>query len=895
MLELDRIIKSYERQKMIFEKNKKYNLNDIEKLFSRIPIIFIIFLAVLLLVISYFILEIKANKEIDLLNQKYILEYKLTKKEDLLSFKNEVDFEVNKNFLDLETSLKEITYKGIAYIEANSLKDFSKVKKYLRKLEKNTKTKLMIFAKKDLEILYGKQSLHYIQDLIFSSIVNENNLNITIKYIYSQGKDNLQYWRDDLKRTIRLSFFDNFTINGDEYYLGSFSNISLIKDVTKKSIIKLINKKKIHIWFYDLVLQDVYNFNNKNTFNSSYNLLKDKKNKLNSNYDKSYEILEHYFANYSYNDEFKSQTYLYSKHNFLLSSFYDKSIVDNKIKSSISKIKHIYKKKYIQILIYIFIISATLIFASFLFSNFIKKVFNEYNSKLQIKTSSLEHWKKRFELAIIASNDGLWDINFKNKKIYFSNKWLEMFGYKKDEISDLSSWFNLIHNEDKKQVHKLFDKIFAKDEDTMICEYRLKTKNEGFKWVLARGKAFNDKNNDLDRMLMMSMDIDKSKKMKKELLDIELLVEDGKIVIFKLFNDENLSVKYISNSIQNYGFYKKSFENAELNFMDLIYKDDINIVKVAIKSALNNNLAYFTFVCRALTVDFKIRWVSCRIILIKNHSGEISNFYGYINDITKIKVSEEDLKIKVKKELDKNRHKDKLLIQQSKLAAMGEMIGSIAHQWRQPLNNVSLILQFLRDNYSNKNIEEKLIKKYFSKANIQINYMSDTIDDFKNFYKPSKSIEEFDINIAVHSSLDLIQAQFKHENIKLNINVSSFKIKSYENELKQVFLNILNNAKDAILIKRAKEKFEAYISINVKKEKKELIITFCNNGGNIDKNIINRVFEPYFTTKFETQGTGIGLYMTKNIVETNMQGKIEVDNIKDGVCFNIILPLSLGE
>ena len=145
------------------------------------------------------------------------------------------------------------------------------------------------------------------------------------------------------------------------------------------------------------------------------------------------------------------------------------------------------------------------------------------------------------------------------------------------------------------------------------------------------------------------------------------------------------------------------------------------------------------------------------------------------------------------------------------------------------------------------------------------------------------------------TTLKLINAQLKHENIKLNINVLSFKIKSYKNELKQVFLNILNNAKDAILSKRTKETFEAYISISVKKEKKKFILSFCNNGGNIDKDIINKIFEPYFSTKFETKGTGIGLYMTKTIIESNMQGKIKVYNIKDGVCFNIILPLSLGE
>ncbi len=133
-----------------------------------------------------------------------------------------------------------------------------------------------------------------------------------------------------------------------------------------------------------------------------------------------------------------------------------------------------------------------------------------------------------------------------------------------------------------------------------------------------------------------------------------------------------------------------------MNFLDLIYKEDINIVKVAMNAALNQDLIDFTFVCRALNAANEIRWISCRTLLLKDHSGNVVNFYGYINDITKIKLSEEELKLKVEDELAKNRQKDRILIQQSKLAAMGEMLGNIAHQWRQPLNNVSLFFAIFK-------------------------------------------------------------------------------------------------------------------------------------------------------------------------------------------------------
>merc|ERR1711879_68099 len=177
-----------------------------------------------------------------------------------------------------------------------------------------------------------------------------------------------------------------------------------------------------------------------------------------------------------------------------------------------------------------------------------------------------------------------------------------------------------------------------------------------------------------------------------------------------------------------------------------------------------------------------------------------------INDITKIKLSEQDLKIKVEEELSKNREKDRILIQQSKLAAMGEMLGNIAHQWRQPLNSVSLFLQFLRDNYKNKDANELMINKYFDKSFTQIQYMSQTIDDFRNFYKPSKQKEYFSIKLAIESSLEIIKAQLKNEDIQLILEIEDKKLLGFENELKQSLLNIFNNAQDAIKQKKEKEK-----------------------------------------------------------------------------------------
>lgn len=208
---------------------------------------------------------------------------------------------------------------------------------------------------------------------------------------------------------------------------------------------------------------------------------------------------------------------------------------------------------------------------------------------------------------------------------------------------------------------------------------------------------------------------------------------------------------------------------------------------------------------------------------------------------------------------------------------MGEMIGSIAHQWRQPLNNISLILHFIKDNY--KKMDETQIQKYTSNAKEQLEYMSTTIDDFRNFYKPSKKRVLFDVATAIEASISILKSQIQKNEISLELSDQTFKIFGFENEFKQAILNILSNAIEAIKQNDVKN---GTIKIEINKSSIEI----RNNGGIASKEVLERMFEPYFTTKFEDKGTGIGLYMTKTIIE-NMQGHIKSFNTQDGVAFLI--------
>jgi signal transduction histidine kinase len=218
------------------------------------------------------------------------------------------------------------------------------------------------------------------------------------------------------------------------------------------------------------------------------------------------------------------------------------------------------------------------------------------------------------------------------------------------------------------------------------------------------------------------------------------------------------------------------------------------------------------------------------------------------------------------------------------MAAMGEMIGAIAHQWRQPLNNISLILHFIRDNAKDPSFVAEKMDDFVNRAKIQIEYMSNTIDDFRDFYQPSKEKADFCVSEAIEATLTIMSTQIDKNSIEVSIEGKPLVVNGYENEFKQAILNILSNAKDAIVAKKAqKGTFQGKIDITIVED----TIRIYNNGGFADADVLDRMFEPYFTTKFEDKGTGIGLYMTKMIIENSMGGEIAAKNIDEGVQFTI--------
>ena len=234
-------------------------------------------------------------------------------------------------------------------------------------------------------------------------------------------------------------------------------------------------------------------------------------------------------------------------------------------------------------------------------------------------------------------------------------------------------------------------------------------------------------------------------------------------------------------------------------------------------------------------------------------------------------------------------NKERLMLHQSRLAQMGEMVAMIAHQWRQPLNSISLTVNNLLIKCMVGNIEQEVFEAELKLIDNYSQYLSSTIDDFRGFFREDKVKELTTLTKIITSTLTIIKTSIENKRIKIIIDMDEdIEFTTYVNEVQQVILNLLKNAED-ILIEREIQK--PIIWINSTFKNKSLILTIKDNGGGIADNILTKVFEPYFSTKKDKNGTGLGLYMSKTIIDNHCNGKISASNDKDGAIFKILFDI----
>ena len=326
------------------------------------------------------------------------------------------------------------------------------------------------------------------------------------------------------------------------------------------------------------------------------------------------------------------------------------------------------------------------------------------------------------------------------------------------------------------------------------------------------------------------------------------------------------------------------------------------IHKVAMHSG--ESLHYFTIQAMKKNIDKNNFIIIIALNDITNEllsNQELQKLNNSLESIVEIKTKKlqylnNNLEDKIKEELKKNREKDQKLIQQSRYAALGEMIANIAHQWRQPLSAIYSTCTGMNLQLELKLAKEQDMQDSLKNITKYVDYLNQTIEDFRAFFKKDKDIVRFDINTILQKSINITSSAYKDNNITITFE-SSKKIEAigFPNELAQAFINIFNNAKDALIENQIYDK-QVLIQCHVQKEYS--CIEIYDNAGGIPQEILTKIFDPYFTTKHQSQGTGIGLYMSKEIIEKNLKGLLEVENKSFkigpksyyGACFTIHIP-----
>lgn len=274
------------------------------------------------------------------------------------------------------------------------------------------------------------------------------------------------------------------------------------------------------------------------------------------------------------------------------------------------------------------------------------------------------------------------------------------------------------------------------------------------------------------------------------------------------------------------------------------------------------------------TKDGKIKYFTLNKSIYLNVDKSVGGTICVMHDITK------DVKEK------------EVLIQQSKFAEMGEMIASIAHQWNEPLVELSAQIQKLEYFFLHHELDNNKVSRFVHDSMVQVKYMSETLKDFRNFLKPCTMKREFGLKEAMREIFDIIGRQIANFNIKVVFdyeqNNEEIYLYAYKNEIKQVLLNIINNAKNKLIKLSTNDNFVGKIKIKIYAKQKYIMIKIADNGGEISEKVKEHIFEPFFTTK--DGGTGYGLYMAKEIIETRHNGKIGVKNHNDSVVFFIKIP-----
>ncbi|MBF0565677.1 MAG: PAS domain S-box protein [Nitrospirae bacterium] len=543
--------------------------------------------------------------------------------------------------------------------------------------------------------------------------------------------------------------------------------------------------------------------------------------------------------------------------------------------------------------------------------------------------------KERLRTAFEFSTLGIAIISPEKGWLRVNDELCTMMGYAREKLTRMT-WAEITQPDDLASDLAQFNRVLDGELDGYSLDTRFVRKDGTVVYTTLWLNCKRGNDGKVDYLIVMLQDITGRKKMEEALrVEIasrraaEVLLEEKELDVIEAQNKAHFGTwtydpvsrqpAWSLEMFNIWGLDPKLDPPHYTEHKKYIHPDDYLRFDAALREAVELGKPYELElrICRPDNTE-RIIVTICEPIL--DAAGKVVKLRGSIHDITERKKAEDELR----NEHDKRMMQEQMLIQQSKMAAMGEMISAIAHQWRQPLNAIAMLTMDLEDAYEFGDLDKKYLSESVEKTMVQVNHMSDTIEDFMNFFKPAKEKIPFKINtaakeviymlydqltkaqikVALECNYDAVQNQDKSRYPGIHTCEPEITVFGYPNEFKQVLLNLLVNARDAILNKkRYTESASISASINtsiagetgeiligLSKTDHTVILEIKDNGGGIPAAIIDNIFEPYFTTKGGA-GTGIGLHMSKIIIEQNMGGRISASNGAKGAVFTIELPV----
>jgi len=526
-----------------------------------------------------------------------------------------------------------------------------------------------------------------------------------------------------------------------------------------------------------------------------------------------------------------------------------------------------------------------------------RDITQEYNFQYQFEES--QHYL--IEAQSIA-HIGHWDWDITSGELSWSDEIYKIFGYKAQAFeATYEAFLQTIHPDDREMVSQAVNEAIEKHEKYDVY-HRVILPNKEEKIVHELGHAIYDKDAKAVQMIGTVQDVTHIHKMQNELQEQKevfetmfeeasdgmLLLEEGR---FTRCNDAVLKILRMSNKEDVLSIHpaemspefqpdgRASFEKAEEMMQKCLNEGSHNFEWVHIRS------------------DGEEFW--SEILLTRLYLNNKMSIHVSWRDISERKALEDNLKRsnenfkKLTKELDRKVDEQSAqMIKQSRMAQMGELLSMIAHQWRQPLSTVSAVSNAVKFKISLSDKDDEtstFVYEQMGEIEALIQHLSSTIDDFRTLYKPDKKMQFVSVNEPIHRALKLLEGMIKQHEVRVvKEDVDEINVLMHPNEMMQVILNIIKNAVDNFISKGIEN---PSIMIEIFVDEKNVRIVVCDNGGGIKEEDLEKVFDPYFSTKEEKNGTGLGLYMSRLILQDHHQGKIEVHNSQEGACFSITLPL----